>query len=386
MNAPPAPTLPVVPILILNYDGWNDTFAGLELMSGYLDNLWVIDNGSRVDRTAELAARFPHVRLIQLDDNHGWAGGYNRALQVVAEEGHPYAYLLNNDAVLSPESIPSIIRAFRSSQKVAAVGSIVRKYDGTVLFDGEMYNFRSAAERNAKDFDQGTRPARTLHGAGVAISLDAFRAHGPFHEEYFLYCEETDWLVRARQRGWTLLVDGTSIVTHKDQGSDSNSNARYYRARNRFPRAAPRCLDQRPERDHLVTPGSTASRHRRRSGVSPGGTRRPARRHHRPLRQASCALACLGPPARHHYAPTDLHALPDHPPLRWAPRATAVFLMRYSTCRSLDSQCQRHKAPKPEHLACHRALSPSRHDACAGREIRYDSGLPSDVRFSHRDR
>jgi hypothetical protein len=68
----------------------------------------------------------------------------------------------------------------------------------------------------------------------MAISLRAFSAIGPFCEDYFLYHEETDWMIRASMAGWTLLVSGASRVCHQDGGADTNYNALYYRVRNRF--------------------------------------------------------------------------------------------------------------------------------------------------------
>ena len=106
-------------------------------------------------------------------------------------------------------------------------------------FAGEYYPFmtpeqRALADRNQLQVPRGLVPARALHGAGVAISLEAFREVGPFHEGYFLYWEEADWFIRAKQRGWELYVDGDSVVEHVGGASDSNSNKTYYLSRNRF--------------------------------------------------------------------------------------------------------------------------------------------------------
>ncbi len=57
---------------------------------------------------------------------------------------------------------------------------------------------------------------------------------GPFHEEYFLYHEETDWCLRARAKGWTIAIDGRSRVDHEGGASNIGFNTSYYMARNRF--------------------------------------------------------------------------------------------------------------------------------------------------------
>ena len=54
----------------------------------------VADNGSTDDSLALLAAEFPTVRVVRLDRNYGFAGGYNRALRQVEAD---YYILLNSD-------------------------------------------------------------------------------------------------------------------------------------------------------------------------------------------------------------------------------------------------------------------------------------------------
>ncbi len=224
-----------VPVLILNFNGWDDTFANIATMQPYLSNLWLVDNGSDQDRTAEARARFPALRTLRLPRNGGWAAGYNQALRIVAREGHDAAYLLNNDAVPAPGAVESAVSALRATEECAAVGSIILTHGGRrVSFDGEYFYFKPEQERSSAAFSRALRPARVLHGAGFALSMKAFDELGPFPEEYFLYWEEADWFIAARKRGWTLLVDGSSVVMHTGEASNSAQNSRYYRTRNRF--------------------------------------------------------------------------------------------------------------------------------------------------------
>ncbi len=224
-----------VPVLILNFNRWDETFAGIETMQPYLKDLWLVDNGSDEDRTVEAARRFPKLRTLRLPENGGWAHGYNQALEVVLSEGYEIAYLLNNDAIPEPGAVESAVATLRSSERCAAVGSVILQDAGKrITFDGEYFHFKSMAERQASVVRPGVRPVRTLHGAGFALSMQAFATLGPFPEDYFLYWEEADWFISARRRGWNLMLDGSSIVMHEGSASDSNDNAKYYRTRNRF--------------------------------------------------------------------------------------------------------------------------------------------------------
>ncbi len=221
-----------MPVVILNYNGWDDTFANIATMAEYVPNIWLVDNGSDEDRTGEARRRFPDLRVVRNPSNLGWAGGYNRALRLVAEEGHAHAYLLNSDAVLQPFAVERSAAAFRDD--VAAVGSVILAADGSVNFAGQYFFFLDGSARAALSAPTGVVPARTLHGAGVAISMRAFAELGPFPEDHFLYWEEAEWFIRATQRGWRLLLDGGSVARHRGEASGSGADSTYYRTRNRF--------------------------------------------------------------------------------------------------------------------------------------------------------
>ena len=92
-----------VSVVILN---WN----GLEMLRRFLPDVvscsrtneievCVADNASTDASCAWVRENFPNVRLITLDQNYGFADGYNKALQQVEAE---YVVLLNSDVEVTP--------------------------------------------------------------------------------------------------------------------------------------------------------------------------------------------------------------------------------------------------------------------------------------------
>ncbi len=59
----------------------------------------MIDNGSTDQSIEFLKSTFPEVRLVLLDQNLGFAGGYNEGLKKINEE---YYVLLNSDVEVKP--------------------------------------------------------------------------------------------------------------------------------------------------------------------------------------------------------------------------------------------------------------------------------------------
>lgn len=231
-----------IPVLILNWNGWPDT---IQCVCSVNENaphpeIWVIENGSTEDQSKIVLDKFPDTRIIRLDRNYGWSGGYNRALQIALDEGYQFAYLLNNDTVVQPGFLEKVATVASQSPDIAAVGSTMLFEGGEfVRFDGKYF---SPGEKSAEKIER--IPAEIdvprVNGGGMLIRLDAFSRVGPFDERFFCYGEEEDWCDRAReQNGLRLKVARESFIEHRCGGSDISANSHYYRVRNTFLNSGP---------------------------------------------------------------------------------------------------------------------------------------------------
>jgi GT2 family glycosyltransferase len=231
--------LPRIPVIVLNWNGWEDTFKCLHSLQSArgVGPVWLVDNGSKVDRSTEAAEHFPGLKVIRFGSNYGWAGAYNKALGIAKTEGHSIAYLLNNDAEVDPGFLVEVFRAYAAHQKAASVGSCIRYLDGSVKFDGE-YSPAGARQYNVED--SIVRQSSSSNGSGMLINLTAFETVGGFDERFFCYCEEYEWCRRAAVLGYNHFVALGSVVWHRSEGSDTNANAAYYRGRNLYLMASKR--------------------------------------------------------------------------------------------------------------------------------------------------
>jgi GT2 family glycosyltransferase len=204
-----------IPVIVLNWNGWADSFRCLRSLArtSEASEVWLVDNASTTDLRAEASAFHPGLRAFRWEDNYGFAGGYNRALKIAVREGYEFAYLLNNDASVTPGFLNSVIAMARENDRIAAVGS-------RVLRDGE------TSER--------MKSQTAIVGAGVLVRLRAMEEHGYFDERFFCYCEEVEWCLRLQRQGWLCVACPDSVIIHKGEGSDHDANAIYYRVRNRF--------------------------------------------------------------------------------------------------------------------------------------------------------
>ncbi|GAB4196610.1 MAG: glycosyltransferase family 2 protein [Roseiflexaceae bacterium] len=228
---------------------WNQTgltldcLASLEAAGVAQADVWVVDNGSKLPAGPALAQRFPGVRLLRLEQNRGFAGGSNAGARAALEAGCDALFLLNNDALLAPGTLPALAAALAEDPGLAAVSPMVCYADrpGVIqsvglAVDPDSGTTRSLGEGETDQGQYGSPATRAaLFGCAMLVRRTVWEQVGPFWEPFFNYAEEVDWCLRAVRRGWRLAYVPAPAVLHRASRSlDGDSPLRAYLiARNR---------------------------------------------------------------------------------------------------------------------------------------------------------
>jgi len=207
------------------------------------------------------------VIFIQSDRNRGFAGGNNLGIRfALRQNDFEYLWILNNDTVVAPDAPGKLVETMRryrtEGQKIGILGSKLLYYDAPEIIQALGGRYRKwlgvgrhvgDGERDRGQYDRlDSRPDYAV-GAAMLVSREFLGEVGLLSEDYFLYFEELDWALRARQQGWEVGVCGESKVYHKEGrtiGSHADLRRRsyqsdYYMLKNRlvFTRKFyPRCL------------------------------------------------------------------------------------------------------------------------------------------------
>jgi N-acetylglucosaminyl-diphospho-decaprenol L-rhamnosyltransferase len=204
--------------------------------SGCLLETTVVDNAS-ADGTAEcVAAEFPEVRLVRNDANLGFARACNQALRTATA---PYCCLLNPDTRVTSGALAVLANFLEEHPEVGAAGPQLLNPDGSLQPNGGPFPgltgtllrvvrasalFRRWYDRHYRwGRDDLLLPARVdqVSGACLALRREALDQVGWLDERFFLYYEEVDWLLRARQAGWSTHYVPEARVTHRWGASTS---------------------------------------------------------------------------------------------------------------------------------------------------------------------
>lgn len=215
-------------VVILN---WN----GLRHLQHYLPSvvattpdadIVVADNGSTDGSVEWLKAEMPQVRLVLLDKNYGFAGGYNRALQQLPE--YDTFVLLNSDIEPTEGWLAPLVEQLASNADVAVVVPKILddksrdkfEYAGAAggFIDVLGYPFCRGRILSAVECDEGQYDTvcDVMWGSGAAFCCraDVFRSLGGFCEEFFAHQEEIDLCWRVWLSGLRVIVEPRSKVYH----------------------------------------------------------------------------------------------------------------------------------------------------------------------------
>lgn len=230
-----------VSIVILNYNGkkWLEKF--LPNVLAHCAYEWcevvVADNASSDDSKAFLMANYANLKLIILDKNYGYAGGYNQAL---AQIDATYYVLLNSDVELSANWLPPLVQFMDAHPEVAAVQPVIKSYHQAQSFEyagasGGFIDYLGYPFCRGRIFDtveidaaqySDTIECHWASGACLFIRKNVFEQAGKLDDSFFAHMEEIDLCWRVRLLGHKIFCVTSSVVYHVGGGTLPQGNPR----------------------------------------------------------------------------------------------------------------------------------------------------------------
>ena len=260
-------------VIIVNWNGWQDTIACLDSLMPTLapgDQIIVCDNASNNDSIGHLknwahtkvdeavgvhsatnpsawieydrkqaeqggGGTDPVLVLVNTGSNLGFAVANNIGLRYALARGHQYFWLLNGDTVVNDASIAGLRQRMEEDSSVGMCGStLVYFHEPDVIqaMGGARFDFKRGVGHHLGLGQKVTAlPNRQsielqlnyVVGASMMVSRAFLERIGLMCEDYFLYFEEIDWATRSKGL-FKLAWAPSSIVLHKEGGTIGSSH------------------------------------------------------------------------------------------------------------------------------------------------------------------
>ena len=192
----------------------------------------VVDNASS-DASLDGLQDLSQVCVIRNPANVGFAAACNIGVQASSA---PFLLFLNPDCFFQPDAIAPLLAGLQSGDRVGMVGGLLVNEDGTEQGGGRravptpwrsfvrafaLYRFADRWPKLFYDFHlhrqqlpEGSVEVEAISGACMLVKREVVEDVGPWDEGYFLHCEDLDWCMRFRQKGWKILFVPDARINH----------------------------------------------------------------------------------------------------------------------------------------------------------------------------
>ncbi|MDO5825325.1 MAG: glycosyl transferase [Methanosphaera sp. rholeuAM130] len=262
-------TEPVVTIILLNWNGYDDTLEALESLYqiNYPNyNVIVVDNHStndsiekiteyakgnirvetqytkycqnkpielahlcednlkRIDYTSTDSQK--KLLLIENHENYGFAKGNNIAIDYTLKYDDPdYVLLLNNDTIVDADFLKNMMKVATADESIGIIGPKFYYYDhnnsheeiwciGSVVDLDHFPGHHSIMEEEGYDLSAKVIECDWVSGAGLLIKKEAI-PEGYLDTSFFFGCEDVDLAMQVKTRGYKVVTVTDSLIWHK---------------------------------------------------------------------------------------------------------------------------------------------------------------------------
>lgn len=221
-------------VAILNYNG---SILLRKFISKVVKNcsdavIYLIDNNSTDSSVEFINKNYPDIIIIKLDNNYGYAKGYNEAVKYIDED---VIIFLNNDAVfLDSDSFSTIKKTFESNEMISIAQPRILDYNNQDKYEyagasGGYLDFlgypfcrgRILGNIEKSDKYNTTREIFWASGSCFIIRKSIFKLLNGFDEDFFCHMEEIDlcWRLKNLDSSYKIITIGKANVYHVGGGT-----------------------------------------------------------------------------------------------------------------------------------------------------------------------
>ena len=234
-----------VGIVLVNYNGGKfmpDCLASLAKLDYTDTRIVIVDNASADGSADEAGAQYPNITVIRHAENLGITGGNNAGMAWCRANKCDWVLLLNNDTVVQPDFLSNLLA---QTEPNCLLVPKIYFYDNQTLINNHFGGFDYRRGVHTDWFygkpdspASGTVQRGTMaNTCALLIPKVVVDRVGPMDDQYFIYCDDTDFITRAVRGGSRIKFVPDAILFHRESSSSGGTDSPlsiYYTTRNRL--------------------------------------------------------------------------------------------------------------------------------------------------------
>jgi len=179
---------------------------------GYSFDVFLVDDGCTDGSEQAVRVRYPQVKIIKGDGNLYWNGGMRVAFAAAIEQGFDYYLWLNDDTLLYPAAIQSLITAsidlgIKRGKSVIIVGSTQDPTDSQLTYGGVIRpnKWKTLSFKLITPKDVPVE-CETMNGNCVLVPHEIAKTIGNLEPRFIHAMGDLDYGLRAQCAGFAVWV------------------------------------------------------------------------------------------------------------------------------------------------------------------------------------
>ncbi len=247
-------------VVTVSYNTSEDTKAFLKALEkvhtpNFSLETIVVDNGS--EKVFALDHTYKNLKIIRLETNTGFTGGYNIGIKKALERGADYLLIVNNDTIMDQDLCKNLIAVLESDMQIGVAAPKIYFAKGNEFHKdrykteelGKVFWYAGGSidwanvqsiHRGVDEVDHGqydnTEQVDFVTGCCMMIKREVLEKVGFFDERYFLYYEDADLNVRIKRAGYKLSYVPDAKLWHVNAASSGSGSSLhdYFLTRNQM--------------------------------------------------------------------------------------------------------------------------------------------------------
>lgn len=195
MNSPPHQKVAAVVVL------YNPEASFLNNIASYIDQvdiLFAIDNSDNNEKYIINIANKNKIHHIYLKHNTGIANALNIGAEIAIKHGYNYLLTMDQDSTATTGMVETLLSPFSSNEKIGITSP---------------FHLRDIDVCPANPIPH--EDVLTTMTSGNILSLEAYRAVGPFMNELFIDFVDHEYCLRLQTNGYKIIQCNQAILHHK---------------------------------------------------------------------------------------------------------------------------------------------------------------------------
>ncbi len=230
-----------VAAVIITYNVENDFKKRINKLKGKVDEIIVVDNGSKDKTISMLKELERETTIIYLEENKGIAYALNKGINYSIKKGYNWIFTLDHDSIITDDMIKNMLNCYESFDE-----DFKEKVAMLVPIHVEEKEYKSNASSITQVSSVSYMEVLTEITSGALTKAEIYKNIGMYDERLFIDLVDHDYCLYLNKKGFKIIQVKSAILIHnlgesvkksllglKMTPTNHSPLRRYYMSRNR---------------------------------------------------------------------------------------------------------------------------------------------------------